>query len=71
MKTQRFTFARPGAITCLIVLTNCAMALAQNDKYACTEPPAVTSTPRVFSGEVHGMCGSGTAEAIILPPSID
>jgi hypothetical protein len=71
MKTQRFTFARPGAITCLILLTSCAMALAQNDKYACTEPPAVTSTPQVLSGEAQGMWGSGAAEAILLPPSID
>jgi hypothetical protein len=47
------------------------MALAQNHKYACTEPPAVTSTPRVLSGEAQGMCGSGAAEAILLPPSID
>jgi plastocyanin len=38
MKTQRFTFARPAAITGLILLMSCAMALAENDKYACADP---------------------------------
>jgi hypothetical protein len=38
MKIRRFTFTRPAAIPCLIVLLSCAMALAQNGKYACTEP---------------------------------
>ena len=38
MKTRRFTFARPGAITCFVLLMSCVMALAENDKYACTEP---------------------------------
>jgi hypothetical protein len=38
MKTQRYTFARPAAVTYFILLMSCAMALAQNDKYACSEP---------------------------------
>jgi plastocyanin len=167
MKTERFTFARPGGITCVIVLMSCAMALAQNDKYACAEPnpqsicnagntcgsasspctvdvkrddygasatPAITgakgnstfcvktgttiiwestqkntgfvvdfgsqspfgsddaiiggakkpvsvtamkagcykySAGACISGEIQGMCGSGAAEAIILPPGTD
>ena len=38
MKTQKRTLAGARAVTCLVLLVSCAMALAQNDKYACTEP---------------------------------
>jgi hypothetical protein len=38
MNNQIFSSARPAVITCLILLMSCAMALAQNDKYACAEP---------------------------------
>jgi hypothetical protein len=38
MKSQKYTFARPGPVTCLVLLVSGVMALAQSDKYACTEP---------------------------------
>jgi hypothetical protein len=38
METQIVSSARPAVITCLILVMSCAMALAQNDKYACAEP---------------------------------
>ena len=38
METQKSIFALPGTMTCFVLLVSCAMALAQNDKYACTEP---------------------------------
>ncbi len=38
MKNQKSIFAGPRAVTCFVFLLSCAMALAQNDKYACTEP---------------------------------
>ena len=38
MKTQRATFTVPQAMTCFVLLLSCAMALAQNRKYACIEP---------------------------------
>jgi hypothetical protein len=38
METRICSSARPAVITCLILVMSCAMALAQNDKYACSEP---------------------------------
>jgi hypothetical protein len=38
MATQKRIFALPGAMTCFVLLVSCAMALAEKDKYACTEP---------------------------------
>jgi hypothetical protein len=38
MNNERFTFARPGGVTCVIALMSCAMAFAQNDRYSCAEP---------------------------------
>ncbi len=38
METQRRILTLPRAMTCVVLLVSCAMALAQNDKYACTEP---------------------------------
>jgi hypothetical protein len=38
MKTQQGSFVRSGAMTCLVILLSCIAALAQNDKYACSEP---------------------------------
>src|ERR1700691_1712690 len=35
---MRIAFVRPGAMTCLVLLLSCVAALAQNDKYACSEP---------------------------------
>jgi hypothetical protein len=37
MKTQHGSFIR-CTTTCLIMLVSCVLALAQNDKYACSEP---------------------------------
>jgi hypothetical protein len=37
METQKRIFALPGAMTCFVLLVSCAMALAQNGKYACAE----------------------------------
>ena len=38
MRTQKRVFTLPRAMTCVVLLVSCAMALAQNDKYACAEP---------------------------------
>lgn len=38
METQKRIFTLPRVMTCVVLLVSCAMALAQNDKYACTEP---------------------------------
>jgi hypothetical protein len=38
MMAQKRIVACPRVVTCLVLLMSCAMALAQTDKYACTEP---------------------------------
>ena len=38
METQRRILTLPRAMICVVLLVSCAMALTQNDKYACTEP---------------------------------
>jgi hypothetical protein len=38
MKAQKRIVDCPRVVTCLVLLMSCAMALAQTDKYACTEP---------------------------------
>jgi hypothetical protein len=38
MRTQMIIRVLPTASTCLILLVSSVMALAQSDKYACTEP---------------------------------
>jgi hypothetical protein len=37
MKTQKTLFVRTGPLTCLFLLVCCVAAVAQNDKYACSE----------------------------------
>src|ERR1035438_8055980 len=38
MKTQKTFYVRTGPLTCLLLLVSCVAALAQSDKYACSEP---------------------------------
>ena len=38
MKAPKCIITRPRVLTCIVLLMSCAMALAQTDKYACTEP---------------------------------
>jgi plastocyanin len=38
MKTQQRVIVHPGAMTCLVLVLSCVPAVAQNDKYACSEP---------------------------------
>ena len=59
MKIQRSAFARPGAVTCVVLLVNCVMALAQKDKYACSEadPQSLCNTSNT--------CGSSSTPCTV------
>jgi hypothetical protein len=37
MRMRLGFFIRTGPVTCLLLLASCVAALAQNDKYACSE----------------------------------
>src|SRR5277367_6648137 len=54
MKTQQTFFIRTGHVTCLLLLLSSVAALAQNDKYACSEP-----TPQSLCNESN-TCGSSS-----------
>jgi hypothetical protein len=59
MRTQRFAFFGPGAMTCFVVLLSCVAAQAQNDKYACSEP-----TPQSLCNPGN-TCGSSSAPCTV------
>jgi hypothetical protein len=59
MKTQKSLFVGTGSMTCLLLLVSCVAALAQNDKYACSEPdPQSLCNP-------GNTCGSSTSPCTV------
>ena len=59
MKTQQTSLVRTGPVTCLLLLLSCAAALAQNDKYACSEP-----NPQSLCN-AGNTCGSSSSPCIV------
>ena len=59
MRTHQNFFIRTGPVTCLLLLVSCVAALAQNDKYACSEPdPQSLCNP-------GNTCGSSSSPCIV------
>jgi plastocyanin len=57
MRTQRSWFIRMGPVTCLLLLVSCVAALAQNEKYACSEPnPQSLCNPGNTCGSSSNPC---------------
>ena len=57
MRTQRSRFIRMGPVTCLLLLVSCVAALAQNEKYACSEPnPQSLCNPGNTCGSSSNPC---------------
>ncbi len=59
MKTQQSFFIRTGPVTCVLLLLSCVAALAQNDKYACSEP-----NPQSLCN-AGNTCGSSSSPCIV------
>jgi hypothetical protein len=59
MRTQQSFFFRTGPVTCLLLLLSCVAALAQNDKYACSE-----SNPQSLCNPGN-TCGSSSSPCIV------
>lgn len=60
MTTQKRAFPGPRVLTCFVLLVSCTMAVAQSDKYACTEP------------DPQSLCNAGnTCGSNSVPCSVD
>ena len=60
LKTRRVAFVRPGAVSCLVVVLSCIMALAQNDNehaYSGPSPQLLCNT--------SSACGSVSTASIV------
>ena len=57
MKAPKRIVTRHRVLTCIVLLMSCAMALAQTDKYACSEPnPQSLCNPSNTCGSSSGPC---------------